>query len=181
MPLVDPSSDQSAWFCLKSQPRRERHARQCLETLPGVNPFAPTARYPRQSAKRKTLASEAVFPGYLFARFVPRDSARQVQYSQGVAYIVKRGDQLVALPDAILDELRVLAPEGVLDLSPRPLCPGEQVRLVQGIFTGTQAKVVALAPASDRVKVLLEILGREQEILLPLDTVERAFENPFAD
>jgi len=180
MPLIPPTSEHALWFCVKTQPRRERQAYKTLLTLPEVEPMLPMARFPRQTKQGKRMASEAIFPGYLFCRFAPVDSSRAVQYSQGVAYIIKRGDHLVSMPEAVISEIRLLAPEGVLELEPRPLMPGDKVRLIQGIFSGTEAEVVGLAPSSERVKVLLEILGREQEISLPMETIERNFQNPFS-
>lgn len=179
MPLIPPTSDEAYWFCIKTQPKRERAAFKTLLTLPNVEALLPMARYPRQTRSGKRQTNEAIFPGYLFCRFAPAHSSRQVQYSQGVAYIIKRADQLVSMPMEVIEEISQLAPEGVLDLEPRPLLPGDKVRLIQGIFTGNEAEVVSLAPSAERVKVLLEILGREQEITLPVDTIERNFQNPF--
>lgn len=179
MPLIPPQCEHALWFCLKTQPRRERQALRTLATLPDVEPLMPLARYPRQTAKGKRMISEAIFPGYLFCKFAPVHSARAVQYSQGVAYIIKRGDELVSISESIIQEIRTIAPRGILDLEPRPLSPGDKVRLIQGIFTGSSAEIVSLAPSAERVRVLLEILGREQEISLPLETIERMFENPF--
>ncbi|WP_309382595.1 transcription termination/antitermination protein NusG [Cerasicoccus frondis] len=181
MPLIPPSCETPFWFCVKTQPKRERQALKTLQTLPWVQPFLPLARYPKQTTKGKRMTSEAIFPGYLFCRFAPVNSTRAVQYTQGVAYIIKRGDNLVSLPDEIIDEIHLLAPEGVFELTPKPLMPGERVRLIQGIFSGTEAEVVGLLPSAERVKVLLEILGREQEVSLPLEEIERIFENPFTD
>ncbi|GHB95396.1 transcription termination/antitermination protein NusG [Cerasicoccus arenae] len=180
MPLIPPSSDQALWFCVKTQPRRERNAYKTLLTLPQVESFLPLVRYPRQTNKGKRVTSEAIFPGYLFCRFAPVLACRSVQYSQGVAYIIKRGEALVSISQSLIDEIRLLAPDGVLDLEPRPLMPGERVRLIQGIFSGTEAEIISLAPSAERVKVLLEILGREQEIVLPMDSIERMFENPLS-
>lgn len=180
MPLIPPTSNQDFWFCLKTQPRRERQAYKTLMTLPEVKPLLPIARYPRATKQGKRMSSEAIFPGYLFCQFAPARSSRQVQYSQGVAYIIKRGDQLVSMPEEVIHEISLLAPEGVLELEPRPIMPGEKVRLIQGIFSGSEAEVIGLAPSAERVKVLLEILGREQEISLPVDAIERNFQNPFS-
>ncbi|MEO0795889.1 MAG: transcription termination/antitermination NusG family protein [Verrucomicrobiota bacterium] len=180
MPLISVLSEEPGWFCLRSQPRRERSAQRTLMTLPGVEVILPLARFPQQSAKgAKRQVQEPIFPNYLFCRFIPCESARKVQYSQGVSYILKRGDDLVAVPERIIREIKTIAPSGVLDLAPKPLFQGEQIRLIQGIFSGTDAKVVALAPANDRVKVLLEILGSEQEISIPITAIKRNFENPF--
>ncbi|MGE9296173.1 MAG: transcription termination/antitermination protein NusG [Puniceicoccales bacterium] len=179
MPLIPLLSEEPNWFCLRAQPRRERPAVGTLLTLPNVEPFLPIAKYSRQNAKGKRQVREPIFPGYLFCRFIPAESARQVQYSQGVAYIIKRGEHLVSIDEALIEELRLVAPEGVLELMPRPLHEGEQVRLIHGIFAGSNAEVVELVPAADRVKVLLEILGNEQEIVLPVSAIERHFENPL--
>jgi len=179
MALVSTLSTETAWFCIRAQPKRERAAQQALFTLPDVEVMLPMAQFPKQNAKGQRQVREAIFPGYLFCRFEPATAARPVQYTQGVSYIIRRGEELVSISDDVITEIRTVAPEGVLELSPRPLFQGESIRLIQGIFAGSTAEVVELAPAADRVKVLLEILGREQEISVPVNAVERNFENPF--
>jgi len=179
MALISPLSKEPDWFCVRAQPRREQSAQRALLTLPDVEVMLPLAAFSKQNAKGKRQVREPIFPGYLFCRFAPSDSARQVQYTQGVAYIIRRGDNLVAVPDPVIEEIRTVAPAGVLELVPSPLARGESIRLIEGIFAGSNATVVELVPAAERVKILLEILGSEQESAVPIEAVERRFDNPF--
>ena len=51
---------------------------------------------------------EAMFPGYLFARFHYVELFRQVQYAPGVTGIVRFGERIAALPDSAIETMREL-------------------------------------------------------------------------
>lgn len=62
--------DGSAWFCLRSQPKHEKiAATHLLRTIAGIEVFSPRLRIRRQTRRGVVWFVEALFPGYLFARF----------------------------------------------------------------------------------------------------------------
>lgn len=172
-------SDQPAWYCLKTQPKRERAAAVSLRELGEVEVLFPQVRYVKQSSKGKRAVLEPMFPNYLFARFAPLPSIRAVGYARGVAYVVKSGSELTPVHDGIIREIRSLAADEILDLPLQPVQPGEKIRIIAGIFEGESADVVRLIPGAERVKLLLELLGRQSEIELSLDEVERRYGHPL--
>jgi transcriptional antiterminator RfaH len=184
MPRQDPTeiaqlSAEVSWYCVKTQPKRENVAYGALAALPDVEAFFPRVRYKRALAKGPRSVVEALFPGYLFAKFSPARKVRAVRYARGVSYIVKRGREFAPVPDAVVAALHALAAGQVLELPPEPWKAGEKVRVIAGIFRGASGKVAGLVPARQRVQILLELLGQENRIELPLDALEPRHAHPL--
>jgi len=167
------------WYCVKTQPKREAIAYGQLTTLPEVEAFFPRVRYRRASPRGQRMVVEALFPGYLFAKFSPARLIRAVRYARGVSYIVRQGTEFAPVPDTIISALHSLAATQVLELPPEPWKMGEQVRVIAGIFRGATGTVAGLVPARQRVQVLLELLGQERRIELPLDNLELRHTHPL--
>ena len=107
---------------------------------------------------------EAMFPGYLFAKFVYSTQHRAVESSHGICGIVRFGDRLASLPENIVAALqsRVGAEEVVtVDWSVKV---GQTVEIIEGPFQGLEVLVTHLLPAKERIRVLFEFLGRPLEI-----------------
>ena len=165
-----PPSERS-WYCLKTQTKREAIAAAHLRELEEVEVFCPMLRYRKATRRGKVWWVEALFPGYVLARFALETGERAVMYSQGVRGLVRFGDKVPAVPDDFVEVLRQeVARQGaeeVLTVGPR-LAEGEDVELAHGPLGGVRATVVEVLPARERVKVLLEFLGREQVVEVDL-------------
>lgn len=169
--------DVPAWYCIRAQPRREAVAAAHLPTISGVEVFYPKVRYTRRTRRGPRQSTVALFPGYLFACFPPALS-KQIAYTQGVARIIRRGPELAQIPDTVMMELFALAPDGQLRLDDPKFHIGQHIRIIAGAFIGTEAKVMRLAPAKQRVAVLLEFLGQEQEVEMDMHQIDLPDTNP---
>jgi transcriptional antiterminator RfaH len=164
-----------SWYCLRSQPKRERVAAMHLRKLAGVAVFAPLVRFERPSARGrgKAWVTEAMFPGYLFARFDLIARAREIQHSHGVRGIVQFGGEYPAISGALVAQLQSsLDGEEIAVLSTAPM-PGEEVTITEGAFERMRALVTSYHPARERVRVLLTFLGREVEAELAAAEIVR--------
>jgi len=106
---------------------------------------------------------EAMFPGYLFAKFVYSKQHRVVEHSLGIRGVVHFGSRLATLPESIVVALqsKVGTKEvATVDSSPKI---GQPVQITEGPFQGLEAVVTRLLPARERIRVLLEFLGRSLE------------------
>ena len=167
------------WYCVKTQPKRENIAYGALAALPDIEAFFPRVRYRRTLARGPRAVVEALFPGYLFVRFAPARKIRAVRYARGVSYIVRQGREFAPVPETIIGALRSLAETQVMELPPEPWKLGEKVRVITGIFRGASGKVAGLVPARQRVQILLELLGQENRVELPLDALEQRHSHPL--
>ena len=157
------------WFCVRTQPKHEHLASVALRRNLGLECFAPRIRYRKSTRRGPVWFVEAMFPGYLFARFVYAELHRGVQSMPGVSSIVRFGTRVAALPDGTIDELRTASgAEELIIFDPAPRV-SEPVKIAEGAFRGLEAVVTQVLPAKERVKVLLDFLGRlvEAEIHTP--------------
>ena len=152
-----------AWYCVRSQPKHEHIAAAHLRSVGGITVFCPRVRFKRQTRQGLVWVTEAMFPSYLFARFDLATLHRQVEYGQGVRGIVRFADRYPTIEDYVLDQLRDYVGENeIKDLDYAP-SQGDNVRIAKGAFAGLEAVVTQILPARERVKVLMDFLGRKIE------------------
>jgi transcriptional antiterminator RfaH len=153
-----------AWFCIRSQPKREHIAARHLRQLAGVAVLLPRIRFRRSTRQGPVWVTEALFPNYLFARFDWRARLRQVHHAPGVAGVVHFGDRWPTVPAEAIEELeRRLGGAEVCEV-PAAFAAGETVRISGGAFHGLEAVVQQVMPGRQRVQVLLEFLGRQTTV-----------------
>ena len=175
-----PLSAKPAWYCLRSQPKHEHIAAAHLRILEGVTVFCPRIRFKRATRQGLAWVTEAMFPGYLFARFELAEMHRQVRYAHGVSGIVRFGDRYPTIEEGALVQLR--GHTGVMEIKELSydLSQGDQVRIVNGSFTGLVAVVTQVLPAKERVKVLMDFLGRKIEAEVESSNVLPQVGHPLA-
>jgi transcriptional antiterminator RfaH len=107
---------------------------------------------------------EAMFPGYLFAKFTYSTQHRAVESSHGIRGIVRFGDRLASLPENIVVALQsTVGAEEIVTLD-SSLKVGQPVQIIDGPFQGLEVVVTHLLPAKERIRVLFDFLGRSMEI-----------------
>ncbi len=153
----------SHWYCLRTQTKREHIASSILATLEEVEVFCPRISQVKKTRTGKKRFVEAMFPGYIFAKFNYADKCRIVMHSQGVSRIVEHGGRRV-VPESVIDDLQASVPEGVIVAPDPSLEAGADVEFVSGSLKGLNARVLAALPSGQRVQVLLDFLGREIQI-----------------
>ena len=147
------------WFCLRAEPKREHLAATALRRRFGVECLSPRLRFRRLTQRGPVWFVEAMFPGYLFAKFVYSTQHRAVESSHGVQGILRFGERLATLPeDTVLALQSKAGAEEVVTVDSSPKV-GQQVQLVEGPFQGLEVVVTQLLPARERIRVLLEFLG----------------------
>jgi transcriptional antiterminator RfaH len=172
MPPFDvQNSTDSLWFCLKTQPKHEKLAANFLRTKAGLEVFCPMLRFQRATITGKKWFEEALFPGYIFGKFVYSSDYRLVSSAMGVTKIVSFGGQPSVVPGEIIQGLRGFARDNeTVELAPQ-IDPGDEVAVMGGPFKGLQAVVTRVMPSKQRVALLLEMLGTQREIEVAMDRV----------
>jgi hypothetical protein len=108
-----------------------------------------------------------MFPGYLFARFELASMHRHVRYAHGVSGIVKFADRYPTIEEGAMTQLR-----GHTDAA-------EVKELVYELSKGDQV-VTQVLEAKERVKVLMDFLGRKMEAEVQWSSVIRQVSHPLA-
>jgi len=169
-----------AWYCLRSQPKHEHIAAAHLRLLEDVTVFCPRIRFKRATRKGLVSVTEAMFPGYLFARFELAEMHRQIRYTHGVSGIVRFADRYPTIEEDALEHLRGhTGPTDIKELN-YDLEEGDQVRIIGGVFVGLEAVVTRVLSPRERVKILMEFLGRQMEAEVQFSSVLRRSAHPLA-
>ena len=95
-----------AWFCLRTDHKREHMAAAQLRRDPAIEVYLPRIRYERLRRSSRTWITEALFPNYLFARFDLITCGRRVRHAWTVREMVHFGSRYPTIPEAVIEELR---------------------------------------------------------------------------
>lgn len=172
--------DEPRWYCLKTKPRTERGTAALLRADAEVEVFCPLVRFERARRTGKLWVTEAMFPGYIFARFPYPTQHRHVRSIRGVMTIVAFGEIPADVSDEVIGGLREAVQDEETVVIKTPVQPGEEVSVIEGPFRGLRAVVSRVLPARERVAVLLELLGMEREVEVGIDSVIPDVLHPLA-
>lgn len=142
------------WYLVRTKPGKERWVRDQLATiLPEV--FLPLlkARAPRWG--RMAVSVGPLFPCYLFAMCDLAQRYFDIKYLPGVHGIVSAGPDPLAVPAAVVDEIRSRGVNDMVELVEKPFDCGERVRVVDGFFKGFDAVFERYLSGAERVAILL--------------------------
>ena len=165
------SAPKIEWFCVRSKLKQERNAATSLQALPDVEVFCPRIRFQRQTRRGKIWFEEALFPGYLFARFELERMFKAVNCARGVTGLIRFGTYYPSIPAAEIESLRAwFAGKETRTIEPEPQV-GQTSTIVDGPFKGLTAVVSKVMPGAQRVAVLLEFLGRQSEVQMQVSDI----------
>jgi len=155
------------WYLVHSRPRQEAVAAEHLERQ-GYEVYWPRLCMQRMRRARWHDCIEPLFPRYLFAGLHPGEQGlHPIRSTRGVSALVRHGDRYRPVAHELLASLRARADiEGLHQLKPEGLAPGDPVRIVAGPFAGLEA-IFESRQGADRVRVLLDIVGATSAALLP--------------
>jgi transcriptional antiterminator RfaH len=163
--LIDGSKlsreESEAWYCLRSRRKLEQVAAAHVRVLGNTLVFCPRIRFRRPHRDGWTWVTEALFPGYFFARFSLKAMLPQVRSAHGVTSVVHFGEWYPEIRDNIIEELQADTDDGSVCELVRALAPGDNVRLLKGPLAGAEGVITHVLPGHERVRLLLDFLGRE--------------------
>lgn len=155
------------WYVVQTQPNSEAKvvshlARQDFE------PYLPRYLKRRRHARRVEDVMVPLFPRYLFVK-VDRATQRwrAIHSTAGVSRLVCNGDEPASVAESVIAALKVReGSDGAVRLTlPPRFRPGEQVRIMDGVFSSCLGLYEGMTDR-DRVAVLLDMLGRKVRVLV---------------
>lgn len=159
------------WYCVHTKPKCEHLVAAALKAFEGVEPYCPRIRFQRSTPRGKVWFTEALFPSYLFARFSLNESFRAVKHAHNVIRIVEFGGEPSPVPDDTIALLkREMRGEEVREVS-HGLKRGESVEIAEGPMRGLTGIVENVTSGDERVVILLEFLGRQSMVKVPMTSV----------
>jgi len=165
------------WYCLRTQTKREHIAAAMLSKEVKIEVFCPRISHVRKTRNGKKRFVEALFPGYLFAKFDYENQSRLVIYNQGIKTIVEQGGRRV-VPGHVIRELRDSLSSDLIEAPDPSTAVGANVEFISGALKGLSARVLAQMPGGQRVEILLELLGREIQLETNVSDIALATDKP---
>jgi transcription antitermination factor NusG len=129
-----------------------------------VEVFCPRLRLRRVTRRGPVWFVEALFPGYVFARFDPVTAQQEIIHARGVSTIVRFKEYPASVPDEAIEELRAQMDGQECKEIDQSIREGDSVVVSQGMFRGLTTVVTQALPARERVRVLVEFLGQCREV-----------------
>jgi transcriptional antiterminator RfaH len=162
----------SQWYVVQTQRQAETRAEINLGRQ-GFKSYLPKYQRIRRHARREEIVARPLFPRYLFVALdLARDRWRAVQSTFGVSQFVFAGDAPARVPGQVICEIRAREGEdGFVRLGlPPGMVPGTSARIIDGIFADAPVVIEHVSDAH-RVAVLLQLLGREVSVSVPVSLI----------
>lgn len=167
---------ENGWYCIRTKPKSEYLAARHLQGFANLDEvFCPRIRFEKSTQRGKVWFVEALFPGYLFAKFSLTQELRAVNATTSVTGVLRFADHYPQISDVYIHELKQEFPEKeneIRVIEPN-ISEGDDVVLTEGPMAGLKTIVTQLVCGQDRIKVLLEWLGQEREAEVSLKSVTR--------
>jgi transcriptional antiterminator RfaH len=148
----------NAWYLVHTKPRQEDVALANLQRQ-GYACYLPQMRIERIRRRKVEIATEPMFPRYLFIRLDSSDQGKSwspIRSTLGVSQLVHFGARAAKVADSLVDLLRqrerTLPTEAMFH-------SGDSVVIADGPFAGIEA-IYQTADAERRAFILLEILAK---------------------
>lgn len=169
------NANEQRWYVVQSHPTAEHKAATHLSRQ-GFTVYLPRYLKRRRHARRVDLVAAPLFPRYLFVEIdIAVQRWRSVCSTIGVSRLVCNGELPAAIPAPIIAALRAREDDcGYVRIDRRPvLRVGDKIRVLDGVFADCFGLYEGVKD-SDRVAILLDLLGRKVRVTVDIDSVAAA-------
>jgi len=162
------------WYVVQAQPNAERKAVAHLERQ-GFVTYLPRYLKTRRHARRVEIVPAPLFPRYLFVGIdLDTQRWRSIFSTVGVSRLICHGEQPTAIPEQVINSLKLREDEGYVRLDYRPsFRVGDKIRVLEGAFADCLGLCEGMRDR-DRVAILLDLLGRKVRVTVDLEAVAAA-------
>ena len=158
------------WYAVYTKPKKETQVHALLQQQ-GLEAYLPTVR--RKVQRRDRPERVVYFPCYLFVRVdfqtTPRSS---IDWLPGVRHIVRSGEQPTIVADEIIELIRQRL-DNLEIVGYSNLKQGDRVRITAGPLRDLEAIFDRPLPPRERVRILLDVMGRMTPVEIDPRQVER--------
>ena len=155
-----------AWYVVATRPRQESVARDHL-TRQGYSVLLPEISLKKRRQSRWVAVVEPLFPGYLFVQLAfGQDDTAPIRSTRGCRDLVRFGEHHPPIPATVVEVL--MGQDASVRESGPLFTSGERVRVEGGPFAGLAA-IYDMPKGDDRARVLLEMLGKVQQVVVDSD------------
>lgn len=158
------------WYVVETHAKAEAKALFNLKRQ-GYRAYLPQYLKLRRHARRTDRVPRPLFPRYLFVKLdIERETWRPIQSTFGVVRLIRQGDRPAPVPHGVVEDIAVRQNDDGF-VAVRSACSysrGEQIHIEAGAFAD-QTGLFECATDDERVVLLLNLLGREVKVKLPVE------------
>ena len=162
------------WYLLYTQPKKEALVADQLSAR-DLNVFYPTLHIKR--GYNRGFREEPLFPHYLFVEIdLESQMATGLRWLPGVRTLVHFGERPAFVPRHIVECLqdKLAYMQKTVSKAELLFTPGQTVKVNKGPFAGLDAVFQKGLKGTERVQVLLEVLGRQSRVELDVRDIKVA-------
>jgi transcriptional antiterminator RfaH len=166
------TSPTTAWYLVHTKPRQEDVALVNLQRQ-GYECYLPQMRIERIRRRKAEIATEPMFPRYLFIQLDSSDQGKSwspIRSTLGVSQLVHFGARAAKVDDALIDLQRQREQAMPVDAM---FHSGDSVVITDGPFAGIEA-IYQTADAERRAFILLEILSKPVSMQIETGRLRKA-------
>ncbi len=181
-PATKSIADQAQWYVIHAYSGHEDKVRaNLLKRVESMDMhdqifevLVPTEDVLEIKDGQRRHVSKRIFPGYILVRMVMSDESWYVvRNTPGVTSFVGSGTRPVPLQEAEVRSIQRTMGTEVQSKVQVEFKVGDSVRVVDGPFTDFHGKVGEISPEKGKLKVMVNMFGRETPVELDLLQVER--------
>ncbi|MDA8394255.1 MAG: transcription termination/antitermination protein NusG [Candidatus Dormibacteria bacterium] len=181
-PATKSVADQAQWYVIHAYSGHEDKVRaNLLKRVESMDMhdqifevLVPTEDVLEIKDGQRRHVSKRIFPGYILVRMVMSDESWYVvRNTPGVTSFVGSGTRPVPLQEAEVRSIQRTMGTEVQSKVQVEFKVGDSVRVVDGPFTDFHGKVGEISPEKGKLKVMVNMFGRETPVELDLLQVER--------
>ena len=170
-----PDLEEPCWYCVRTRPKNEKLTAALLRREDEVEAvFAPHFRYQKATRRGKVWFIEPMFPGYLLVKFALHPTLRLVLATGGATSVVRFGTEYATLDESILEQLRAEFADDEVRTLEEEISAGEELIVTSGAMKGLEAIVTRVIPGTDRVRILMDLLGETREVEIRASDIGRS-------
>lgn len=158
------------WYALYTKPHKEHQVDGLLQEA-GIETYLPTVQ--RKPRRRDRPDRIVYFPCYLFARLDLEDTPLStIAWMPGMRNIVSAGEKPVPVSDELIEVVRRRL-RRTDSLGYHNLRRGDAVRITSGPLRDLEAVFDQPLSATNRVRILLEVMGSMTAVTIDYKKVKR--------
>ncbi|MBI2431143.1 MAG: transcription termination/antitermination factor NusG [Candidatus Levybacteria bacterium] len=173
-PAAQDAGGQARWYIVHTYSGHEdkmaKSLKQRIETMGFSNRIfdimVPTRNTIKVSQGKKETVKEKIFPGYVLVRMILDDESwLLVRTTQGVTAFIGAGNKPTPISDKEVEAIQKFA-KTEEPLYKTAFTTGEAVKIVDGPFADFLGTIDSIDEAKGKLKVLVNIFGRETPVEL---------------
>jgi len=165
-------NNKRSWYLIFTRSKSELRAQENLDRQ-GFITYMPVVKNNRKRCGVDVKYTEAFFSRYLFINLDSKhDNWAPINSTIGVSKLVRFGSLPANVPEKLIESLRLNEDNaGFQQVMSQKLKPGDNVDIIDGLFTGHQG-IYQQPKSSDRIVILLDIIGKNTQVILNMNELK---------